>query len=111
MSTTISSYQLVAADLPRALATTRAKPTVAREAEYYLAHIEQVKSIDDLLGDQRLFAFAMKAFGLEDMTYAKAFMRKALSEGIDKSDSFANTLADSRYREFVETFNFARYGD
>ena len=45
------------------------------------------------------------------MTYAKAFMRKVLTEGIDKRDSFANRLADTRYREFVETFNFARYGD
>jgi len=61
VSTTVNSYQLVAADLPRALASTRSEPTVAREAEYYLAHIEEVKSIDDLLGDQRLFAFAMKA--------------------------------------------------
>ena len=51
----------------------------------------------------------MKAFGLEDMTYAKAFMRKVLDEGIDKRDSFANSLTDQRYREFVETFNFARY--
>jgi hypothetical protein len=111
VSTTISSYQLVAADLPRALATTSAKPTVARDAEYYLAHIQDVKSIDDLLRNQRLFAFAMKAFGLEDMTYAKAFMRKVLSEGVDSKDAFAIKLSDSRYREFAEAFNFKRYGE
>ncbi|HEU0060910.1 MAG TPA: DUF1217 domain-containing protein [Hyphomicrobiaceae bacterium] len=111
MSTTVSSYQLVAADLPRALANTRSEPTVAREAEYYLTHISQVKSIDDLLGDHRLFAFAMKAFGLEDMTYAKAFMRKVLSEGVDSNTAFARKLADTRYLEFAESFNFQRYGE
>jgi hypothetical protein len=111
VSTTISSYQLVAADLPRALANTGAKPTVARETAYYLAHIQEVKSIDDLLGNQRLFAFAMKAFGLEDMTYAKAFMRKVLSEGVDSNEAFARKLNDQRYREFAEAFNFKRYGE
>jgi hypothetical protein len=45
------------------------------------------------------------------MAYAKAFMRKVLSEGIDKSDSFANGLSDARYKEFVEAFNFVRYGE
>ena len=53
----------------------------------------------------------MKAFGLEDMTYAKAFMRKVLEEGIDDRKSFANQLADDRYRQFAETFNFKRYGE
>jgi hypothetical protein len=109
--TTLASYAIIIADLPRSLSTTAAKPQVARETEHYLAHIEDVKSLDDFLADDRVFAYAMKAYGLEDMVYAKALMRKVLSEGIDKSDSFANTLADPRYREFAEAFNFARYGE
>jgi hypothetical protein len=107
--TTLASYATIAANLQRSLSTTAAKPQVARETEYYLAHIVDVKSIDDFLADDRLFAYAMKAYGLEDMTYAKALMRKVLAEGIDKRDSFANSLADPRYRDFVETFNFVRY--
>jgi hypothetical protein len=108
--TTLAGYRLIAADLPRSLNNTAAKPPVARESAYYLAHVEGVKSIDDFLADNRLFAYAMKAFGLGDMAYAKAFMRKVLTEGIDKRDSFANGLSDPRYREFAEAFNFARYG-
>lgn len=111
MLTTLASYSIIAADLPRSLGTTAARPQVARESEHYLARIEEVKSIDDFLADDRVFAYAMKAFGLEDMTYAKAFMRKVLAEGIDKADSFANSLSDTRYREFAETFNFLRYGE
>ena len=49
----------------------------------------------------------MKAHGLEDMTYAKAFMVKALKEGVADPDSFANKLTDKRYAEFVTSFNFA----
>jgi hypothetical protein len=37
-------------------------------------------------------------------------MKKVLAEGIDGRNSFANRLTDGRYRDFVETFNFARYG-
>lgn len=110
MLTTLASYSVIAADLPRSLSTTAARPQVARETEHYLARIEEVESIDDFLGDDRVFAYAMKAFGLSEMTYAKAFMRKVLTEGVDKQDSFANSLSDPRYREFAEAFNFARYG-
>lgn len=111
MLTTSTSYKLIAANLQRSLATIAAKPVIARESAYYLKHIGGVKSLDDFLKNDRLYAFAMKAFGLGDMTYAKAFMRKALSEGTDARDAFVNQLSDKRYRDFVETFNFVRYGE
>jgi hypothetical protein len=109
--TTSASYKTVAANLPRSLSNTAAEPQVARESKYYLANIEKVKSIDDFLKNDRLYRYAMKAFGLEDMTYAKAFMKKVLTEGVAKSDSFANTLADPRYKEFAIAFDFAADGD
>jgi hypothetical protein len=109
--TTLATYGVITSNLARSLETTAAKPQVAREADYYLANVGNVKSIDDFLADDRIFAFAMKAFGLGEVTYAKAFMRKVLAEGVDKSDSFANSLSDRRYREFAEAFNFVRYGD
>jgi hypothetical protein len=109
--TTLASYRVISKDLPRALSNTAAAPQVKRDSEYYLANIENVKSIDDFLANDRLFKYAAKAFGLGDMAYAKAFLRKVLTEGISKSDSFANTLSDPRYREFAEAFNFAQFGD
>jgi hypothetical protein len=108
--TTSASYALIAANLPRSLRTVAARPQVARETDYYLAHIGDVKSIDDFLNNRRLFAYAMKAFGLQDMTYAKGFMRKVLAEGVENRDSFANRLTDARYREFASAFNFASRG-
>jgi hypothetical protein len=44
------------------------------------------------------------------MAYAKAFIKRVLTEGIDDPDSMANRLTDARFRELAETFNFARYG-
>ena len=110
MLTTSASYGLIAANLSRSLEATAAKPQVARETAYYLSRIENIKSLDDFLGDDRVFTYAVKAFGLQDMTYAKAFMRKVLAEGITSQSAFANKLADKRYRDFAETFNFAQFG-
>ena len=110
MLSTIADYQRISKDMNRSLKITAKKPDVSRETQYYLTHIGKVTSIDDFLKDYRLYSYAMKAFGLSEMTYAKAFMRKVLTEGTDKTDSFANTLSDKRYQQFAETFNFVRYG-
>jgi hypothetical protein len=110
MQSTLSAYSAITRNLDRSLETTAREPAVKREGAYYLANIDKVKSPDDLINNRRLFAYAMKAFGLDDMVYAKAFMRKVLTEGIDRRDSLANKVADPRFREFAATFHFARYG-
>ncbi|KGF68518.1 flagellar basal-body rod protein FlgF [Hoeflea sp. BAL378] len=111
MTTTYTSYNLIARDLPRSLDRIASQPVVARESEYYLSRISEIKSVDEFMADTRLFNYAMKAHGLEDMSYAKAFMRKVLTEGVDNEDAFANKLADSKYKQFAETYNFARHGE
>ncbi|MBX2806936.1 MAG: DUF1217 domain-containing protein [Hyphomicrobiales bacterium] len=111
MLSVAATYQMYGLNLESALDRVSQQPVVSRETEYYKANIANVKSIDDFMNDDRLYQYAMKAHGLEDMTYAKAFMRKALTEGIDDPNSFANSLANSRYKDFVETFNFERYGE
>lgn len=109
MFSTPIGYQLIASDMTAALKRTSEQPVVQRESAYYMETIKTIKSIDEFLNNDRVFKFAMKAFGLQDMDYAKAFMRKVLTEGTDNPQSFANKLTDRRYAEFAETFNFARY--
>lgn len=111
MLNTFTSYMMISRDIEKSLDRVEKRPMVEREVDYYLKNIEKVKSAEEFLKDDRLFKFAMKAHGLKDMDYAKAFMKKALTEGIDSPDTFANKLSDKRYRDFVDTFNFARYGD
>ena len=110
MLSTYASYALITRDMQKSIDRVEKQPVVERETKYYLETISKVKSIEDLMADDRLYRYAMKAHGLEDMAYAKAFIAKALREGIDDRDSFANKLSDKRYRDFVETFNFARHG-
>ena len=107
---TVASYQQIMRSIDRSTATVARRPEIRREADYYMANIRKVSSYEEFLKDDRLFRFAMTAFGLEDMVYAKAFMRKVLAEGVDGRDSFSMQLADTRFREFAETFNFVRYG-
>jgi hypothetical protein len=106
---TYVSYQLIARDMSKAIDRVEREPLVDRETRYYTENISKVKTIEEFVKDDRLFRYAMKAHGLEDMAYAKAFMVKALKEGISDPDSFANKLQDKRYAEFVSTYNFEKY--
>lgn len=106
----LTTYKLFAADPKTAHLMVSKKPEVAREVEYYSQNIGSIESIDDLMSNQRIYSFVMKSYGLEDMAYAKAFIRTILEEGSDDASSLANRLSDSRYGELVEDFNFNRYG-
>ncbi|MBN9067867.1 MAG: DUF1217 domain-containing protein [Rhizobiales bacterium] len=107
MTSTYATYQSMTRDMTRTTTQVESEPQVKRETDYYLANIGKVKTVDDFVNNTRLFNYAMKAFGLEDMTYAKAFMTKVLNEGVSDPDSFANKLTDPRYKAFAEAFNFA----
>ncbi len=103
-------YKQITKDLGATSKLVAAQPAIKRQAEDYLANIVKVKSVDDFMKNDKVYRFALAAFGLKEMTYAKGFIRKALTEGIDDPKSFTVRLADSRFHEFVEAFNFARYG-
>ena len=105
-----TSYSLITRDLDAALERTAQDPTVERATDKYLEKIGKITSVDEFLADSDTYGYAMKAFGLEDMTYAKAFMRKVLTEGVSDKASFANQLTDTRYKEFASAFNFAALG-
>lgn len=110
MLNTFVSFSLITKDIGKSLDRIEKQPTVDRDTKYYLENIGKVTSIEEFVKNDRLFKYAMKAHGLEDMAYAKAFMVKAMKEGIADRDSFANKLTDKRYADFVRTYNFAANG-
>lgn len=110
MLSTVASYKLLTQNIDKSLARVRAAPDVNRETDYYLATIGKVKTIEDFLANDRVFAYAMKAFGLKDMIYAKAFVKKVLTDGIDSANSFTNQLTDPRFKELATAFNFKSLG-
>ncbi|MEI2297790.1 DUF1217 domain-containing protein [Ensifer sp. MJa1] len=107
MVSTYLDYSRITRDLRSSLNRVAQQPQIAREAQYYKDNIGKVKTVDAFLDDYRLYSYAMKAHGLEDMTYAKAFMRKVLESDLKDDNSFANRLTDERYRNFAEAFNFS----
>jgi len=111
MLTTSVVYRQITADMERSLERIGNMPQTGRETQYYRENIEKIRTIDDFIADKRIYDYALTAFGLDDMRYAKAFIRKVLEEGTDNPDSLANRLADKRYREFATAFNFARHGE
>ena len=105
------TYRYYTEHSERLLEAIAERPQVTRESEHYLATITEIKSLDAFMADERVFNYAMTAYGLSEMAYAKAFIRQILEGGIDDPDSLANRLADPRYRELASDFNFARYDD
>lgn len=110
VTSTYTSYRLISQDIGKSLERVSKQPDVARETEYYRAKIGDVKSIDDFMADTRLYNYALKAHGLEDMAYAKAFIRKVLTEGTSDKNAFANKLSDNRYADLAKSLNFAELG-
>jgi hypothetical protein len=110
MPSTYIDFQVFSRDLARTLKRVGQEPQVAREAEYYRNNIGKVKSVDDFLADRRLYEYAMKAHGMSDMIYAKAFMRKVLESDLSDTRSFARSLVDSRYQVFARAFQFTTEG-
>ena len=97
ISTNLSRYQTMTAD----------DPTVAQATKYYQANIGSVTSAAQLVNNPRLFSYVMNAFGLSDMTYAKALIQKAMEQGTSSSKALATKLNNPNITALVNTFNFS----
>jgi hypothetical protein len=109
--TTLSSYLQISTNLSKWQSITAKSSEVAVQTKYFEDNIGKVSSIDEFMKDTRLFNYAMTAFGLGDMTYAKGMMKKVLEEGVADSGSLANTLLRANVKSFAETFDFAAKGE
>jgi hypothetical protein len=110
MLSTLASYQAITRDMSSSLASTKAEPAVASATSYYLANIGKVKTISDFVNNYQLFSYAMTAYGLGSMTYAKGMITKLLQGGVSDPSSLANQLTDPRYKAFATAFDFADNG-
>ncbi|WP_068086093.1 DUF1217 domain-containing protein [Polycladidibacter stylochi] len=110
MLDTALRYRLVTRDMAKTLETTSKDPQVKRESAHFLERMKNITSVDEFVNDFQVFNYAMRAMGLNDMAYAKGFMKKALNEGVDDPKSFANKLTDKRFKHFVEEFSYLRTG-
>ncbi len=79
---------------------------IKRNIEYFKENINKATTAQDLIDDHRLLSVALGAFGLDDDISKKAYVLKALVEGTEDDDAFANRIVDKRYREFAEAFGY-----
>ena len=104
---TYTSYLVLNRDINSSLSRVAKQGDVAINTAYYEENIGKVTTAEEFVNDYRLFSYAMKAYGLEEMTYAKAFMKKVLESDPNDSSSFANSLTDTRYADFAKAYNFS----
>ncbi|MGP0058633.1 MAG: DUF1217 domain-containing protein [Beijerinckiaceae bacterium] len=102
-------YNSITRDYSQSLQTVAKEPTVDRQTTYFLANIGNIKTASQLVNNSNLYNYVMTAFGLSDMTNAKALITKVL-EGGTGSKSFAQSLNDPRYLELAKAFNFKANG-
>ena len=58
---TYASYLTVNRDLKSSLATVASQSSVAKDTAYYKENIGKVTTVDEFLGDYKLYSYAMKA--------------------------------------------------
>lgn len=109
MLTATVLYNAITRDYASSLSSTAKQPTVERSTQYFLANIGKVTSASQLVNNSQIYNYVMTAFGLQDMTYAKALITKVLNGGTSAS-SFAQSLNDPRYMALASAFNFAANG-
>jgi len=78
-----------------------------REISYFKENFSNVRSAEDLVNDRSLLKVALGAFGLQDDLDNKFFIQKMIEDGTSERTALSNLLADSRYKEFASTFDFA----
>jgi hypothetical protein len=108
--TTLSSYLMVANNLSKWQSITAQTPEVSVQSKYFQDNIGNVKSADDFLNNARLFDYAMTAFGLGDMTYAKGLIKQVLQQGVTGSANLAHTLNNGNILAFAKAFDFVDNG-
>jgi hypothetical protein len=83
---------------------------VKAESTYYRDKIANIRSLNDLIGDKRLVAYLVKAYGLGDEAITDQLLRGVLTSDPFDEDSVANQQANSGWRDLAAAFNFTADG-
>ncbi len=111
MISTFLGFQVYGNNIAQTLTRTANEKAVSQAQAYFNANIGKVTTVGDLVNNYRLLSYATKAFGLGDMTNAKALLTQVLTSDLTSSKSVANKLRDSRYTAFAHAFGFDTKGN
>lgn len=107
---TLSALHLADSTRDRQLAGIEKNSLHGRSIEAFRERIGKVVTVDDLMQDQELYTFVMKAFDLEDQIFGKAMIRKILESDITDKESLVNRLTDPRFKELYKALDFRNEG-
>jgi Protein of unknown function (DUF1217) len=102
-------YNAITRNYSNSLANTAKEPIVARTTQYFQNNIGKVTSASQLVNNSQLYNYVLTAFGLQNMSYAKALITKVLNGGTGAA-SFAQSLNDPRYKALASAFDFSTSG-
>lgn len=105
----IGGWGFLVRTMPVQKKTFSADTVLQREEAYFREKIGKIDTADKLVGDRRLLAIALTAFGLEGDINNKFFLKKILEDGTLKTSALSNKLADKRYHEFSKAFGFGDF--
>jgi hypothetical protein len=98
-------YNAITRDYSQSLSSTASEPTVARETQYFLANISKVTSAAQLVNNPQLYNYVLTAFGLQDMSYAKALLNDpryiALVDALDFAVNGSSTTSSTTAQQTV----------
>ncbi|RRH75771.1 DUF1217 domain-containing protein [Falsigemmobacter faecalis] len=82
----------------------------AREIKAFEERIASISSVEDLVKDYEVYAFVMKAHGLENQIFGKAMMKKVLVSDPAEKGALVNRLTDKRFRDIRNALEFGSDG-
>ncbi len=89
---------------------TAAEPQVKRAVDTFNSVVTSAKSVQQLLANPDALQVLLTANGLGDQVDYTALAQKTLTSDINDPESLANTLADTRWKSVVQTYDFANKG-
>src|SRR3546814_16347279 len=72
----------------------RADPTETRAIDRFTKEAREIRSLDDFMKNDTVYNLVMKAYGIEEMAFAQAMIRKTLEEGTSDPNSMAKEMVD-----------------
>jgi len=106
----LAGYQPYVANENQKIATYSQQTSVQQAVSYYEANIGNIKSVQQLVQDPKLFNFVLTAFGLQSESNAPALIQQVIESDTTQRTSLANTLLDPRYAQMAKEFDYAQAG-
>ena len=89
----------------------KASKDAAKDVDAFAKGMDDVKSLDDLLGNSKLTDFILKSVGLDPKDYKKDTLKKIFTSDPADPKSYLNTKADTKFKDIVADFNFDKDGN